>query len=300
MRKVLNIFTIAFKSILKNKGRNIFTMIGIIIGISSVITIMSLGNGFKKTAADQFSDAGAGKQEALISFTFKVDEKIKKYPFNQRDIELVNQVDGVLDAKLKENKEEGIEATITNVQKKSDIFIIKKQNLHSFKVGRGFDKEDNELRKKIVVINDQVAKTVFNNNAIGKSLYIEGQGFEVIGITDKLYSDSSTVIMPENTFNYYMGHLHQGLPTLQIIIEDGYNKKTVVKKVESLLNKKGSGSVLGEYTYTDTEEIIKSIDKIFDSITYFVAAVAGISLFIAGIGVMNVMYISVEIGRAHV
>lgn len=144
-----------------------------------------------------------------------------------------------------------------------------------------------------MVINDQVAKTVFNNNPIGKSLYIEGQGFEVIGITDKLYSDSSTVIMPENTFNYYMGHLHQGLPTLQIIIEDGYNKKTVVKKVESLLNKKGSGSVLGEYTYTDTEEIIKSIDKIFDSITYFVAAVAGISLFIAGIGVMNVMYISV-------
>lgn len=58
-------------------------------------------------------------------------------------------------------------------------------------------------------------------------------------------------------------------------------------------HKKGSGSVLGEYTYTDTEEIIKSIDKIFDSITYFVAAVAGISLFIAGIGVMNVMYISV-------
>lgn len=48
MRKVLNIFTIAFKSLLKNKGRNIFTMIGIIIGISSVITIMSLGNGFKK------------------------------------------------------------------------------------------------------------------------------------------------------------------------------------------------------------------------------------------------------------
>lgn len=54
MRKVFNIFTIAFKSILKNKGRNIFTMIGIIIGISSVITIMSLGNGFKKTALINF------------------------------------------------------------------------------------------------------------------------------------------------------------------------------------------------------------------------------------------------------
>lgn len=118
MRKVFNIFTIAFKSILKNKGRNIFTMIGIIIGISSVITIMSLGNGFKKTAADQFLEAGAGKQEALINFSSKMDEKIKNNPFNQRDMELVNQVDGVLDAKIKENKEEGIEATVTNVQKK--------------------------------------------------------------------------------------------------------------------------------------------------------------------------------------
>ncbi|MDN8994313.1 ABC transporter permease, partial [Staphylococcus aureus] len=76
---------------------------------------------------------------------------------------------------------------------------------------------------------------------------------------------------------------------LQIIIEEGYNKKTVVKKVESQLNKKGSGSFLGEYTYTDTEEIIKRIDKIFDSSNYFVSAVAGISLFIDGIGVMNVM-----------
>lgn len=51
--------------------------------------------------------------------------KSKSILLIKRDIELVNQVDGVLDAKLKENKEEGIEATITNVQKKSDIFIIK-------------------------------------------------------------------------------------------------------------------------------------------------------------------------------
>ncbi|NQE00112.1 ABC transporter permease, partial [Staphylococcus xylosus] len=51
MKNLSNIIAISFKSILKNKRRNIFTMIGIIIGIAAVITIMSLGNGFKKTAA---------------------------------------------------------------------------------------------------------------------------------------------------------------------------------------------------------------------------------------------------------
>lgn len=49
----------------------------------------------------------------------------------------------------------------------------------------------------------------------------------------------------------------------------------------------------GSYQYSDMEEVMKSITQVFDAITYFVAAVAGISLFIAGIGVMNVMYISV-------
>ena len=71
-------------------------------------------------------------------------------------------------------------------------------------------------------------------------------------------------------------------------------KKHTAKKVADELNKKGSGIGEGKYSYEDNEKILKEITQIFDSITYFVAAVAGISLFIAGIGVMNVMYISVS------
>ncbi|MDU0465512.1 ABC transporter permease, partial [Staphylococcus chromogenes] len=63
--------------------------------------------------------------------------------------------------------------------------------------------------------------------------------------------------------------------------------------VTDKLNKSGSAVGSGTYQYTDMEALMKNINKVFDAITYFVAAVAGISLFIAGIGVMNVMYISV-------
>ena len=67
MNNFSNVISVAIRSILKNKRRNIFTMIGIIIGIASVITIMSLGNGFKKSTTEQFNNAGAGKNQASIS-----------------------------------------------------------------------------------------------------------------------------------------------------------------------------------------------------------------------------------------
>ncbi|UXU55304.1 FtsX-like permease family protein [Staphylococcus agnetis] len=71
------------------------------------------------------------------------------------------------------------------------------------------------------------------------------------------------------------------------------SKKEVGNAVADKLNKNGSAVGDGTYQYTDLEALMKNINNVFDAITYFVAAVAGISLFIAGIGVMNVMYISV-------
>ncbi|WP_214268967.1 ABC transporter permease [Staphylococcus pseudoxylosus] len=292
MKNLSNIIAISFKSILKNKRRNIFTMIGIIIGIAAVITIMSLGNGFKKTAADEFSDSGAGKNSALISFMTSSGESAKNNPFSQQDIGIVKQIDGVLDAKIKETEDQGYSAKMTNPQKKGDISILKKDEVTRPEEGKGFDSEDNELRKKVVTVDDKIAKDVFNKDAIGKTLYIDGQGFEVVGIVNDMMNPKA-VSMPSQTFNQYMGNLQQDFPSLQLTIADNANKKEVANKVADKLNKNGSGMSDGSYTYNDTEEMMKGINKVFDGITYFVAAVAGISLFIAGIGVMNVMYISV-------
>ncbi|WP_437750555.1 ABC transporter permease [Staphylococcus shinii] len=292
MKNLSNIIAISFKSILKNKRRNIFTMIGIIIGIAAVITIMSLGNGFKKTAADEFSDSGAGKNSALISFMTSSGESAKNNPFSQQDIGIVKQIDGVSDAKIKETEDQGYSAKMTNPQKKGDISILKKDEVMHPEEGKGFNSEDNELRKKVVTVDDKIAKDVFNKDAVGKTLYIDGQGFEVVGIVNDMMNPKA-VSMPSQTFNQYMGNLQQDFPSLQLTIADNANKKEVANKVADKLNKNGSGMSDGSYSYNDTEEMMKGINKVFDGITYFVAAVAGISLFIAGIGVMNVMYISV-------
>lgn len=292
MKNISNILAVSFKSILKNKRRNIFTMIGIIIGIAAVITIMSLGNGFKKTAADEFSDSGAGKNSAIISFMTSSGEGAKENPFTQQDIDMIKQKNGVSDAKIKENDDTGYSAKMTNAQKKGDISILKKKTMESPEKGKGFDADDNELRKKVVTVDDKIAKDVFNKDAIGKTLYIDGQGFKVVGIANDAMNQNA-VNMPSKTFEQYMSGLSQDYPSLQLTIADDADKKDVANKVADDLNKKGSGVGKGQYSYNDTEEMMKGINKVFDGITYFVAAVAGISLFIAGIGVMNVMYISV-------
>lgn len=292
MKNLPNIISVSLKSIMKNKRRNIFTMIGIIIGIAAVITIMSLGNGFKKTAADEFADTGASKGQAMISFMPENMEGSKENPFDKQDIELVKQIDGVTDAKIKEDDSQSYGAKMTNSQKQSDINIFKKDHVDNASEGKGFTQSDNELKEKVVTIDQTIAKKAFKGDAIGKTLFIDDQGFKIVGIVNNPMYEN-TVNMPSETFNRYMGDLSQELPQLELKVDNDDNKKEIANKAAKLLNKRGSGMSEGSYQYSDMEEVMKSITQVFDAITYFVAAVAGISLFIAGIGVMNVMYISV-------
>ncbi|MEY8385253.1 ABC transporter permease [Staphylococcus capitis] len=301
MNNFSNVIAVAFRSILKNKRRNIFTMIGIIIGIAAVITIMSLGNGFKKSTNEQFDEAGAGKDKASISFMTENMEAPKNNPFKQEDISVVEQIKGVKNAKIKEDDDSTYSAKITNSHGGGDVSLKKQNELTDVDKGKGFTKDDNDTEEKVAVIDSKLAKKVFNNNAIGKSIYVNGEGFKVVGVSEDSGMDAggmgmpeeSTVQLPTKTFNKYMGNLSQGMPQLLVTVDKSSAKKDVGKKVEKELNKKGTGTSEGQYSYQDNEEMMKGIGKVLDTITYFVAAVAGISLFIAGIGVMNVMYISV-------
>nr|WP_263314747.1 ABC transporter permease [Mammaliicoccus sp. Marseille-Q6498] len=292
MNNLPNIISISLRSIMKNKRRNIFTMIGIIIGIAAVITIMSLGNGFKKTASEQFEDTGASKGQAIINYMPNNFEGSGDNPFDKEDIDLVKQVDGVKNAKIKEDKDQSYTGKMTNAKKQKDVNIFKKGQVDNVSKGKGFTKTDNELKEKVVTIDEKLAKDVYHNDAIGKTMFIEDQGFKIVGISSNALYDSS-VNMPSKTFNRYMGDLNQDMPSLEIKVSEDSSKKEIADKAAKQLNKRGSGNSDGSYQYTDMEDTMKSITKVFDAITYFVAAVAGISLFIAGIGVMNVMYISV-------
>ena len=112
-------------------------MIGIIIGIASVITIMSLGNGFKKSTTEQFNDAGAGKNQASISYMTENMEAPKNNPFKQEDMSVVEQVNGVKSAKVKEDKDSTYSVKITNTHGSSDASLKKVDKLTDVDEGKG-------------------------------------------------------------------------------------------------------------------------------------------------------------------
>lgn len=297
MNNLLNLLSVALRSILKNKRRNILTTIGIIIGIASVITIMSLGNGFKKSTNEQFNDAGAGKNQISISYMSDNNGTPKSNPFKKEDISAVEQVKGVKKANIKENKDSTYSAKITNTHGSGNVDLKKPTYISDVNEGKGFTKDDNNIQEKVVVIDKRVAKKVFHTaeNAINKSIYINNEGFRVVGVNnnDESGLENGMIYIPKKTADHYMKNLSQGTPKLQVTLNNGENKKEIGKKVEKEINKRGSGITEGKYSFDDSEQLMKGIGKILDTITYFVSAVAGISLFIAGIGVMNVMYISV-------
>ncbi|UXV42070.1 ABC transporter permease [Staphylococcus simulans] len=295
MSQLSNILIVSLSSIMKNKRRNIFTMIGIIIGIAAVITIMALGNGFKKTANEQFSDSGASKDAALISFMQSTDADIKTEPFAPSDIQLAEREKGVEKAQIKKDKDQAFTAKVTNSRKNGNANIYVKDQFSNVDEGHGFNQGDNAIENKVVTIDKKLAEDLFDKpkKAVGQSLFINGQGFKIVGITTGDGFENNVVHMPTQTLEHYLPNLTQDFAQLEVKIEDGHNKKEVGERVAMVLSKKGSGQAAGSYQYSDMEEMMKGISKIFDGITYFVAAVAGISLFIAGIGVMNVMYISV-------
>lgn len=155
-------------------------MIGIIIGIASVITIMSLGNGFKKSTNEQFNDAGAGKNQASISYMTENMEAPKNNPFKQENISLVEQVDVAKSAKVKEDKDSTYTVKITNTHSSGDASLKKVDKLTDIDEGKGFTNDDNEVLEKVAVIDKKIAKKVFNRHAMGQSIYIDDKSHLMI------------------------------------------------------------------------------------------------------------------------
>ncbi|UEX90366.1 ABC transporter permease [Staphylococcus ratti] len=291
-----NIIHVALRSIMKNKRRNIFTMIGIIIGIAAVITIMALGNGFKESANEQFDDAGASKDTVLVDFIDKHLEQggqpANTNPFTASDLDLTRQVKGVTNASIKTNNKNGLTSEAKSTDKKSDITIKSPKSATDVQEGAGYTSDENEIAERVATISSDVAESLFKGKAVGKTIYIDGMDFKVAGIQDDMMVPNLVQIPPQ-TVKRYLPNLKPSMPQLEIKFNGATNKKEVANAVADKLNKNGSAAGDGTYQYTDMEALMKNINKVFDGITYFVAAVAGISLFIAGIGVMNVMYISV-------
>lgn len=304
--KNLVIAKTALKSILKNKKRSFLTMFGIIIGIASVITIVSIGNGFKRDMIDKMSMTNTNEFTSNITFNyFELSNALSdKEVFKKSDLDLIKNIKGVKKVDFYKPKQKLTERQV-------DLYIRgKKMNKKIERVeetsldlldGRQINQSDNERLNKVVVIDEILAQKLYGDagQAIGKGFEINNELFTVVGViasgsgTLSLENQAALAYFPIKSYDHYFSSV-DNQSILNLETEPNQNLEKVTSEVLKQLNFNGNLRNVGEYERYNPKSDIEEMGSILDNLTLFISAVAGISLFIAGVGVMNMMYISVS------
>ncbi|EOH98472.1 hypothetical protein UAW_01068 [Enterococcus haemoperoxidus ATCC BAA-382] len=300
------IWKTALKSILKNKKRSFLTMFGIIIGIASVITIVSIGNGFKRDMINKMSMTNTNENISNISFNYYdiSNAFTENEMFKKSDFDLIKNIKGVRKVDFYKPKqkltERQVELYIHGKKLTKKIERVEKTS-ENLLVGRQIELKDNETLNKVVVIDEVLAQKLYGDpeKAVGKGFEIMNELFTVVGVvassngTLSAENQSALAHFPIKSYDHYFKK-PESQSILNLEIDAGENKDNVTREVLKQLNFTGSLRNVGEYDTYNPKSGIDQMGSILDNLTLFISAVAGISLFIAGVGVMNMMYISVS------
>lgn len=306
-------FRSAFKAINNNRKRSILTMIGIIIGVSAVIAILAIGRSYERQTIESLTKSDNGKIQAQILFNPNDNSfyETNRPAFQSSDLELVRQVSGVESAEFEkqETNSTSFNAWVKNKKQSIEAKLVKQTNSELL-AGRNLSKVDNLNRTRVAVINEELAKDLYgtSENALNRGILISGQNYAIVGVyrgmemseeqaqIASMFGEMSSyqVQIPKKAYEYYLIKGDDASYSILVTMKKGTRPDEVTNKVLDKLKKSGSMRQQGSYRSFDTAILSKGIGKVLSTITYFITAVAGISLFIAGVGVMNMMYISVS------
>lgn len=306
-------FRSAFKAINNNRKRSILTMIGIIIGVSAVIAILAVGRSYERQTIESLTKSDNGKIQAQILFNPNDNSfyETNRPAFQSSDLELVRQVSGVESAEFEKQESNSISfsALVQNKNQSIEAKLVK-QTKSDILVGRNLSKADNLNRSRVAIINEEFAKDLYGTpeNALNRGVLISGQNYAIVGVYSgtemsdeeaqmaSMFGEMSSyqVQIPKKAYEYYLIKGDDASYSILVTMKKGTRPDEVTNKVLDKLKKSGSMRQQGSYRSFDTAILSKGIGKVLSTITYFITAVAGISLFIAGVGVMNMMYISVS------
>lgn len=296
----------AFKDIIKNKKRSLLTMLGIIIGIAAVITIIAIGRGFQDYVVDSLM-GGEGK-ELSVAFFFQPDNPTNSVGsntsvFTEKNIRDISQMTDVVKV---ESDPEQFQNNLLNVSiRKNDGklesgFAKPVEETESKIVnGRAITKLDGDTNQKVAVISKKLADDLFENeDPINKTVILKNDNYVIVGIKENnaatnLFVMGNDVELPKGTVESRKPKNNNSISMINVILKNGTKVQDKAKEIQEYLEKNGPMKAAGSYNFVDIVQQIEGISNVLGSVTIFISLIAAISLLIAGIGMMNMMYISV-------
>lgn len=284
---------LAIKNIRSNKLRSALTMIGIIIGISSVIVLVGMGSGSTKQITSQVQSLGTN----LISANTANNNGSKQFTLDDvKNVEAIQGVDKVAPiiststtVKVDKNSQN---TSVTGTT--SNFLDIRNMTISE---GRFIADLDVDYRGKVAVLGSNIAAELYGfTDPIGKSVDIKGNTYEVVGVlkSQGSYMGSNTddmVIIPSTTAIGLAGT--RNVQNLYIKTSDQNNVDALTNEVNGYLNNFFK-STDNNNRVMSQKQLLDTMSSITNTMTYLLGGIAAISLVVGGIGVMNVMLVSVS------
>lgn len=300
-------FFTALDSLLANKLRSVLTMLGVIIGVAAVIALMSIGNGVNQSITGEIQSIGTnliilvtdydnsgGYQALSLS-----DVEALADPYNApaiRDVSAVAQTTQEL-----VNGGNNVRTAVSGVT--PNYFAV--NNIEELDSGDFFSQQDYDTQARVIVLGYDVAEDLFEEAfPIGNTVRVNGVGYEVVGVlaeSGSAFSDSDTAaFVPLSTAHsrLYTERTRSGEKavtgiTAQAISED--DTDAAIDQITEIIRDQHNINYANEddFSIISQSDLLATFDVITGTLTAFLGAIAGISLVVGGIGIMNIMLVSV-------
>lgn len=295
---MLKSISLALKSIWSNKMRSFLTMLGIIIGVAAVIILVGIVNGSMSYMKDSFSSMGTNKVDVnLINLSTRSVSDNEMYEFYLAHGEYFDKMSPSVSVNgtVKYKNESLTSTSITGVSE--EYLELNDQELES---GRFIQYSDLESRQKVCVIGYYLADELYGgaSRAVGESIRINGEGYKIVGTVERQTSDSDEVKEGGSDDFIYLPYTsavkltRNGTINSYIFTVNNVNDTEAVK---TLFNDFLLPIFKDEdlYRITAMSDLLDSLNSMITMMSTMLGGIAGISLLVAGVGVMNIMLVSV-------
>ncbi|MCO7127373.1 ABC transporter permease [Sporolactobacillus shoreicorticis] len=288
----MNLFTsikMAARNIRGNKMRSFLTMLGIIIGVSSVIALLAIGQGSSKSVTDSVNSLGTNLITVNITNT--------DTHFTMDNLKEVKQATGVKSvAPVLSGR-----STLRNGSTNSQVSVTGTTSSYlsirqlTVKQGRFVSSLDEKFRQKIVVLGSDLATTLFENESpIDKKVLIDGESYLVVGVLNSKggsmgSSSDDAAFLPFSTAQRLIGTTYITQFYAQAESQDSVN--WAMAGISRVLSQTYSDS--DDYSVVNQQDVMEAMSSVTSTMTMLLAGIAGISLLVGGIGIMNIMLVSV-------
>lgn len=289
--KLLQIIKIAFKNIISNKLRSILTMLGLVIGISSVIVLVGIGSGSSSEVKTQVQSLGTD----ILTLTISSSD----YSLEYNKLEEIKTLTNIKEVTPFKNISATVNRGSVTVTRASmigtDASYLQVTNTKLEK-GRSISIIDIENKSKVCILGSDIASSLFSlADPLGESIKLNGDNYTVIGVLEEQGTSmgnnvDSNILIPITTAKYLGSDT--SISNVYVKVEDEIKLERTILILENYIRSTLQASS-DDYSVSSQDSMIDAMDSIDNTLSLLLGGIASISLIVGGIGVMNVMLVSV-------